>query len=414
MVNTLFDRTGQPSPLIFHLSSAAVAYHKAMASQTATPDTNDWHPELRAEAAQLGDLNQLELYKTAVARLRSLATGLRKWQSHPFRRTPNDPPVVWSDGSSRLLDYGTCPDAVNPQGPPVLVIPSMINQSYILDLDENSSLLRFMAGQGLRPLLLDWGSPTDTERHFDLNTYVTKRFLPALNIARSLSNAPVGVLGYCMGGTLAAGVISQYPTDVGAFATIGSPWDFSASTGNVAAMRTAGAQNKAAEFVEVTCDTFGMFPAEFLQYMFATINPIQASVKFRKFNEMPMDSPTATKFVAIEDWLADGVPLVTECAKNLLIDWNIHNSTASGTWKLHGSTVDLTSINQPTLNVCGLRDSISQYNVAAAMTSSISNAKLLSPDTGHVGMIVSANSRDTVWRPVSKFFNDTLQNQGVG
>ena len=43
---------------------------------------------------------------------------------------------------SRLLDFGMCPEATNPNGPPVLVVPSLINRAYILDLNENCSLLR--------------------------------------------------------------------------------------------------------------------------------------------------------------------------------------------------------------------------------------------------------------------------------
>jgi len=319
-----------------------------------------------------------------------------------------DPPVKWSEGSSSLLDFGMCPEATNPNGQPVLVVPSLINRAYILDLSENCSLLRYLAAQGLRPLLLDWGIPSNTEREFDLNSYTTKRLLPALEVSRALTDKPIGVLGYCMGGTLAAGVLSLQNADVGAFATIGSPWDFSAATGDAASLRTMATGPKTAELIENIGQIFGMVPTEFFQQLFALINPMQAAVKFRKLDNMDLNSRAANHFVAIEDWLADGVPLVTPTAKDVLIDWSLDNATATGRWKLQDTPVDLSTIQQPTLNVCGLRDSITQVEVAATMAREIPNAKLLTPDAGHVGMIVGSKARETVWKPVSDFFTGNL------
>ena len=123
---------------------------------------------------------------------------------------------------------------------------------------------------------------------------------------------------------------------------------------------------------------------------------------------MDLNSPAANHFVAIEDWLADGVPLVPPSAKDVLIDWNLKNATARGSWKLQDTSVDLSTIRQPTLNVCGLRDSITQHDVAVAMAREIPNAQLLTPDTGHVGMIVGSNARETVWKPVAEFFTSNI------
>ncbi len=126
-----------------------------------------------------------------------------------------------------------------------------------------------------------------------------------------------------------------------------------------------------------------MIPTEFFQKLFALINPMQAAVKFRKLDNMELNSPAAIHFVAIKDWLSDGVPLVTPSAKGIFIDWNLNNATANGSWKFQGKPINLSAIRQPTLNVCGLRDSMNQFDVAAAMARKISNAKLLTPDTGH-------------------------------
>lgn len=409
MTDDSLNRLGHPSPLIFHLGAAVIGYQSAIANASKPDPANfEWQPELMEQAASIGDLDTPQLYQAAIGRMRAMLSGLEKWQTHPYRRAVTAPPVIWSKGSSRLLDFGGCPEATNPDGPPVLVVPSLINRAYILDLNENCSLLRFLAAQGLRPLLLDWGIPSDVEREFDLNSYATQRLLPALEVSRALTNRPVGLLGYCMGGTLAAGVLSLQTADVGAFATIGSPWDFSANKGITAALRAMATTAQTRKMIENTGQVFGMIPTEFFQQLFALINPMQAAVKFRKLDNMDLNSFAANHFVAIEDWLADGVPLVTPSAKDVLIDWNLNNATAQGCWKLQGTSVELSAIQQPTLNICGLRDNITQFDVAAAMAEEIPNAKLFSPDAGHVGMIVGSKARETVWKPVSEFFAGNL------
>ena len=44
-------------------------------------------------------------------------------------------------------------------GQPVLIVPSLINRAYILDLTSRRSFVAHLARAGYRPLLLDWGPP---------------------------------------------------------------------------------------------------------------------------------------------------------------------------------------------------------------------------------------------------------------
>src|SRR3546814_15335463 len=66
-------------------------------------------------------------------RLAALADGIEAYRRHPYRRDLADPPVLWQEGSCRLLDYGA--GAARAGGSaPVLVVPSLINRAYVLDL----------------------------------------------------------------------------------------------------------------------------------------------------------------------------------------------------------------------------------------------------------------------------------------
>ncbi len=405
MTQDLEHRRGQPSPLVFHLGVAAAAYLGAIALSAKARDPDfPWHPDVLEKVSALtGAPDPLSVASAAARRLTASLSGLRKWQNHPFRRPVPSPRVLWQRGSSRLLDYSDGQDD-GKNAPVVFVIPSLINRSYILDLLPDNSLLRYLRNQGLRPVLLDWGAPTTSEYAFDFDTYIADRAVPAFEIAKQIGDTAPSVLGYCMGGTLAAGMIATGLVSPSKFVTLGSPWDFSAYSG-IASLLAADSAHKGVtpENLRTLEATFGVIPPEVFQWLFASITPLQAAIKFRKFNEIDMDSAIAHHFVAVEDWLADGIAMAYPAAKNLLIDWNTDNVTAGENWSLLGKTVVPADIRSPTLVVCGARDTIAPPDVTTPMARAIPQARILRVDTGHVGMITGRNAAKTVWEPVAGF-----------
>ena len=347
--------------------------------------------------------------REVAARLKATIDGLELWQRHPYRRALADPPALWREGCSRLLDYGATPEAATPTGRPLLVVPSLINRAYVLDLVPGRSMLRWLAEQGFRPLLLDWGEPGARESHFDLDNYGAERLVPALDVACRLAGGPVPVLGYCMGGTLAVGLAARRPADVAALATIGAPWDFASTrgvAGSIRAMLRAGGVAHAESQIEALGEAFGQVPVSVFQMLFAVVNPIQASLKFQKLARLDPEGPVARLFVALEDWLAEGVPMPAGAARDLLVGWHIRNLTASGGWRFLGQPVDPAAIGAPCLIVSGQRDLIAPPPLALPLAQSIPGARSITPQTGHVGMVVGSLARPQVWRPIARFLAD--------
>ncbi len=408
MTGTPPDRRGEPSPLIFHLSAALSSYGQAlMAAPRAADPAFPWAPHLAPSAAALGpDLDRIEVAREIGARMTATLRGIAIWHAHPYRREVIEPPVVWTMGGARLLDYGAAPGASDPDGPPVLVVPSMINRAYILDLQAGRSMLRWLAGQGLRPLLLDWGVAGPGEARFTLADYGAQRLLPALRHVRATTGRRVALMGYCMGGTLAAGLAARAPDGVAALATIGAPWDFASTkgiAGGLRAMLRSAGPARIARQIDALGAAFGFVPVEVFQTLFALVNPLQAALKFQKLARIDPAGHSARQFVALEDWLADGVPMAAPAARNLLIDWQIDNQTAKRTWRFLGGAVDPGAIGVPTLAFCGLRDSIVPPPLSIALPRAIPGARVLEPATGHVGMVVGSAARSQVWRPMAEF-----------
>ncbi len=401
-------RRGEPSPLIFHLSAALSGYGQALLAAPRAEDPSfPWSPHLAAQAAALGpDLDQMEIAREIGARLRATIRGIEIWQGHPYRREVVEPPALWQQGSARLIDYGRCAEATDPDGPPVLVVPSLINRAYILDLSQSWSLLRWLAGRGLRPVLLDWGSARPEEARFSLDDYGQARMLPALRHLQDTTGRAVALMGYCMGGTLAAGLAARRPEGIAALATIGAPWDFASTrgiAGSLRAMIRAEGPARITRQIEALGEAFGLVPVEVFQSLFALVNPMQAALKFQKLARLDPAGQAARHFVALEDWLADGVPMPAPAAKNLLIDWQIRNQTAAGQWRFLGGTVRPGAIRMPAICFCGQSDSIAPPALAAALPAAIPGARLIEPATGHVGMVIGSAARMQVWRPMAAF-----------
>lgn len=398
-------RIGQPAPLIFHLSSALAAYGQAiLAAPNAAEPAFPWHPD--GERYRGPAPEPLAVALEAVDRLSQMIRGIEAWQSHPYRRQMPEPPVIWSQGATRLLDYGATPQATNPDGPIVVVVPSLINRAYILDLDMDCSFLRGLAAAGLRPLLLDWGEPGRLESGFDLGDYMSRRLVPSLALAQGLGRRPPALLGYCMGGTLAIGHALTGP-DLGALVAIGAPWDFAAAGGLGQQVR-AGARHSGitllGDMIDGLGNAFGAVPPAVFQQLFALVDPIQAARKFARFSRLPADSPRAERFVALEDWLCDGVAMAAPAARTLLIDWQLLNATAEGRWPTEATAATRPLATRiPTLIVAGQKDSIAQPPMAHGALRALPHAQMLSPPLGHVGMITGATAQADVLAPVVDF-----------
>ena len=314
--------------------------------------------------------------------------GLQAYWRHPYRRRLAEPPTVWSEGSTRLLDYGP------PGGAPLLAVPSLINRAYILDLAPARSLLRYLAGHGLRPLLVDWGVPGPRERRTTLDDYVTGRLTTALREAQRVGGAPPVLLGYCMGGLLATALAARQPHRVAGLALLATPWDFHADRLTPALRALLAAAADAGGLL-------GGLPVELVQCLFACIDPLAVARKFARFGELAPDSPEALGFVAIEDWLNDGVPLGAAVAHECLLGWYGENRPARGRWQIGGQPVEPERIALPSLLAIPTRDRIVPPASAAALAARLPRASVLRPQGGHIGMVVGGDARQQLWTPLA-------------
>jgi len=328
----------------------------------------------------------------ATGRLSAFVTGIRAYRAHGYQRRPSETSTIWASGSSHLLDYGGT-------GRPVLLVPSLINRAYILDLRPGASFCAWLRDNDLRPLLLDWGDPGADEHPFDLEAYISARLAPALAAAAAVAEAPVPVLGYCMGGLLALAGALAAPEMVASLALLATPWDFHADrAGQTGILATVAALPHAPGTPPL--------PVDIIQTLFASLQPMLIEAKFRRFALMDPESAEAEAFVALEDWLNDGVALAAPTARDCLVGWYRDNDPAEGRWRVGGETVDPARLACPAFIALPTRDRIVPPASASALAKAIPHVEVIEPRAGHIGMMVGRHAEGALWEPLGAWLND--------
>jgi|RhiMethySRZTD1v2_1073278.scaffolds.fasta_scaffold00192_27 poly[(R)-3-hydroxyalkanoate] polymerase subunit PhaC len=326
-------------------------------------------------------------------RLGHFLDGVLTYRRHPNARPLSERPVLWREGTTLLRDYRRGDDGSAPR---LLVVPSLINRFYILDLEPESSFLGDLAARGYAPFVVDWDTPGAEEQGFDLTRYIAGRLEAALDVVKRQPGGPIIVVGYCMGGNLALALALRRQKDVAALACLATPWDFHADGETQA--RLIGVVGR---HMDPLFQALGEMPVDLLQSFFASLDPLSILAKFRRFADMEGDR--ARKFVALEDWLNDGVGLAAPVARECLTQWYGENSTARGNWQIAGEPVRPEKLRLPALAMVPNADRIVPPKSALGLAARLPHCETITPAAGHIGMMAGSSARAQAWDPLDSW-----------
>lgn len=297
--------------------------------------------------------------------------------------TPRD--VVLTDGTARLLRF--CGATKPTTRVPLLIVPSLINQWYVVDLRPGASLVGALVDAGFDVWCLDWGAPEDEDRHRTWTDVLDRLARMVRRVRRDTGAARVGLLGYCMGGTLCAIHTALDPTSVAALVDLVGPIDFarSGALGRMVDRRWFDA--------DAIADAGNVAPEQ-MQAGFVALRPTVDLAKWMSWPELATDPAAYEAFAALDAWASDNIAFPGEAYRTYISELYQDNRLVAGTHRVRGRAVDLAAITCPTMVIVADRDAICPPASATALVDRVgtTDTTILRVPGGHVGAVVGSRA----------------------
>jgi polyhydroxyalkanoate synthase subunit PhaC len=307
-------------------------------------------------------------------------------------QTPKD--LVWQRETARLWRYRSEDRSIKV---PLLIVHSLVSKSYILDLQPENSMVRFLVGEGFDVFLLDWDSPTAADAENTLETYSAGLIPGAISATLDASGAgELTLMGYCFGGDL---VLLTAATGAGELpirnlVTLTTPCDFR-SIGFLADMFLDGRLDAD----DVIGDT-GLLPAAAMDAGFQSIKPTDQLVQPLNLWEQLWNADRTENFLALYGWTRDQIPFPGALFRQTIDLLVRDNALLAGEVPFAGATARLSDIKRPYLNIYCEQDTIVPAPSAEPLVGLVGSrdAGELRLEIGHVGLVAGRYAEE-VARP---------------
>jgi polyhydroxyalkanoate synthase len=287
------------------------------------------------------------------------------------------------------------------QALPVVLVPSLINKAYIVDLEEGRSLVAALAAAGHGVYLVDWGTPGPEDAEEDVG-YILLELLHR-SIVRACRHAGTEralLLGYCLGGTLATMYTALRPQRVAGLVALNTPVKFAAGG------RFRDLVDPAAFDVDTCVDPDGLVPVSIMKPAFQLLDPVGAVTKYQAVEQAAGDSEKFARVMARERWLEENVPVSGAFAREFIRSAYQEDRLLAGTWMIRGEAVRLGNIRCPVLVVSCARDFIAPPAACLPLAELVGaqDREVVSLDCGHIGVVVGAEGPRTFYPLLDRWF----------
>lgn len=297
---------------------------------------------------------------------------------------------IWSCGKLRLYRYRSI--AKPARGAPLLIVYALVNRPYMMDLQEDRSLIRGLLAHGLDVYLIDWGYPDGADRFTTLADYIDRLLHGCVERISSLhGGAPLNLLGVCQGGVLSLCYAALHRERVRNLITMVTPVDFHTP---------ADLLSKWVRKIDVAAWVGnGNVPGDALNQLFLALMPFR--LMQQKYVELWRSRPGPEKlrdFMRMEQWIFDSPDQAGAAFREFVTWFYQENRLARGTLRIAGRAVELGALEMPILNLIGARDHLVPPAASAALERLAGSADVttIELDLGHIGMYVSARAQREV------------------
>ena len=298
---------------------------------------------------------------------------------------------VWRDG--KVVLYRFHGERAPTAKVPLLICYALVNRPYMVDLQDDRSLVKNLLALGEDVYIIDWGYTDRSDRYLTLEDYIDRFIDGAVDYLRGAHGVEaINLLGICQGGAFSLSYSALHPAKVRNLITMVTPVDFH-TPDNMLAHWTRGLD------VDLFVDTLGNVPADLMNLCYLTLKPWRLFVQ--KYVGMVdiLDDPKAMEdFLRMEKWIFDSPDQAGEAFRQFIKQYYQGNGFVNGGIVIGGREVDLGFVDMPVLNIFAEQDHLVPPSASRPLKGLVGTTDYseLSFRGGHIGIYVSGRAQKEV------------------
>ena len=299
--------------------------------------------------------------------------------------------VVYENELIQLIQYAPLTAKVGKR--PLLITPPCINRFYIMDLQPESSLVRYAVEAGHTVFLISWKNPGKEDAHRTWDDYLELGPFSAIPVVQAISGCKtMNMLGFCIGGTLLSSALAVLAAKgekpAASLTLLTTMLDF-ADTGDIDIF--VDAPSVAAR--EAAIGKGGLLEGRELMTMFSSLRPNDLVWPYVSGNYLLGNTPQAFDILY---WNSDSTGLPGPMACWYLRNTYLENRLrVPGELKLCNQPVDLGRLDMPTYLFAAREDHIVPWQTAYLVTRLLTGEhRFVLGASGHIAGVINPASKN--------------------
>jgi len=276
---------------------------------------------------------------------------------------------------------------------PILIVYALVNRPYMVDLQDDRSLVKNLLTQGEDVYLIDWGYPDRADRWLTLDDYINGYIARSVDaVADRAGVDKINLLGICQGGAFSLCFAAMHPEKVKNLITMVTPVDFHTPE-NMLSNWTRQLD------VDLFVNTLGNVPADLMNLCYLMLKPVRLNQqKYIGLVDILDDKAEMENFLRMEKWIFDSPDQAGEAFRQFIKDFYQGNKLVKGGLEIGGHEVHLGNITMPVLNVFAEQDHLVPPSASRVLGEHVGTEDYtqIAFRGGHIGIYVSGRAQREV------------------